>query len=152
MLKCGSTTRVISQMETRNNERGIAEKTLYLSYLLVLRMESCFGNRSWWAMKTISLFCLGLYLCLQQISPWSRKTIILRYLTLRKGQRPKTATPGPFGAINKYILKSNKKRTPRALPLLQSGLYLFLARWSPGAVGFVYSAWLSTDFCRCFRQ
>ena len=42
------------------------------------------------------------------------------------GQRPKTGIPCPFGVKIRYILKSSKKRTPRALPLVYNALYLFL--------------------------
>ena len=43
------------------------------------------------------------------------------------GKRPETGIPGPFGAKNRYILKSSQKHTLRALRLVQSALYLFLA-------------------------
>ena len=42
-------------------------------------------------------------------------------------QRPKTGIPGPFGAKNRYTLKSSKKCTPRSLSLVQSVLDLFVA-------------------------
>ena len=41
--------------------------------------------------------------------------------------QPPTGVPSPFGGKNRYILTS-QKGTPRALPLVQSALHLFLAR------------------------
>ena len=57
-----------------------------------------------------------------------------------KGSSQKTGIPGPFGAKNRHILKSSNKCTPRALPLVQSVLYLVLAGYSRGTPEFVYSA------------
>ena len=42
------------------------------------------------------------------------------------GKRPKKGAPGPFGAKKRYILESSKKRAPRALPLVDNALCLFL--------------------------
>ena len=42
-----------------------------------------------------------------------------------KGQRPKTGTHSTLGAKNRYKLKSNKKRTPLALPLVDNALLPF---------------------------
>ena len=66
--------------------------------------------------------------------------VLLSLNIISCGQRPKTGIPGPFGAKNRCILKSSKKLTPRALPWVHSGLYLFLAGYSPGTPEFVYSA------------
>ena len=58
----------------------------------------------------------------------------------KKRAAAKTGILDPFGAKNRYILKSSEKRTLRALPLVQSVLFLFLAGYSPGTPEFVYSA------------
>ena len=39
----------------------------------------------------------------------------------------KTGVPGPFGAENRYVLKSSQTCTMQALPLVQNALYLVLA-------------------------
>ena len=59
------------------------------------------------------------------LQPWLSTTLLVGLVlagilsTFLVGQRPKTGIRGPFGAKNRYILKTSKKRTPRALLLVQ---------------------------------
>ena len=55
--------------------------------------------------------------------PWASTgsfTVLTFSPTSSFGQRPKTSIPGPFGAKDKYVLKSSQKRTLRVLPMVQT--------------------------------